>query len=127
MEGVRAYYAAVVEAIRAKDARLPALAALSSPRQRNLNVQVLGEELGAEVPGPIPLEPLAVQVKDKSTRVVTFCILGDGWTRNPKTHKPRKPKDIVGLDAYMVHKGKNWIMDDAIIKSPSTCKGVKLP
>ena len=125
VKALRAYYAAVSDAINQQNIQLPALLALSGPKQRTFHSNYR-EEFGYRSPGPVPFEPLSVAVNSSTQRTVTFCGMNDGWTRDKKTNKPRKPVDVVAVKSVMVRRSGHWIVDDTLASSVS-CEEVKLP
>lgn len=126
MKALRAYYAAVAEAINAKDYELAALREVSTNDLEELHTG-LQTEYGSVAPGPIPFVPLSVKSDSANVRIVTYCAINEGWTRDPKTGKPRKPRELVAIEGRMVKSGGRWLADVSPFGPESLCKGVDLP
>lgn len=126
VQGLYAFYAAVSEAVNAQNLELPALVQASSSQQQEYN-QALREEFGAVAPGPVPVVALGVRVADADTRIVTYCVINNGWTVNKKTGKPRAAREVIAARGNMQRAGSRWVLDGGELAAERLCEGVDLP
>jgi hypothetical protein len=122
---MRAFYAAVARAINARNLRHPDLVAVSTPRRAARNEINLKEELGNRAPGPVPFTPTAVRSNGPRSRTVLLCVLGDGWTVNPKTGRPARPRMVKAGRAELIKVGGRWKVD-GLTGATFSCTGVEV-
>jgi hypothetical protein len=120
---MRAYYAALAKAVNVRNLRLPELVALSTPGRLKVIEETVAIELGNRVPGPVPFTPTAVRSNGPRSRTVLLCVLDDGWSINPKTGKPARPRNVIAVRADLVKVGGRWKADD-LVNADFSCTGV---
>jgi hypothetical protein len=123
VKALRKYYAAVSKAINARNLRLPELDAWSTPRIQRQNEVGLKSELGLHAPGPVRFTPVGVRSNGSNTRSVLFCVLNEGFDVDPKTGKPRHPREILAGQATLVRDSGRWKVD-YLVKATFSCAGV---
>lgn len=125
MKTMRAFYAAVARAINARNLRHPALDAMSTAKRQARNEILFDSELGNRAPGPVPFTPIGVRSNGSTARTVLACVLGDGFTLDPKTDRPAHPRVVRAIQAELVEVGGRWKVD-RLTRSDFSCTGVEV-
>jgi hypothetical protein len=102
-----------------------ALDALMTPSMPKTMKNVAGGEIGHRYPGPLPFTPTRVTVTGSTERDVRICIVGGGYSLNPKTGKPFSAHHVQAVDAAATLSGGRWLVSQFYAGSFS-CVGVQI-
>jgi hypothetical protein len=125
VKALRKFYAAAAKAINVRNLRHPDLVAMSTPKRQARNEVLFKTELGLRVPGPIPFTPVAVRSNGSTSRTILYCGLDEGFSLDPKTGKPARPRSVVPVAASMVRIDGRWKVD-SLTSADFSCVGVKV-
>ena len=102
-----------------------ALTALMSPQLAAEISKVDSGEQGHLYPGPLPFTPVKVVVVSSTARYLPICIVSDGFSVNPKTHKPYGTRKVLPITGRaLIYQGR-WVVS-AFDPATFSCKGVKI-
>lgn len=123
---MRAWAAQFANTVNAGHVTDPALNALMTPQLAAEMQKITGGEQGHRYPGPLPFTPERVVVTSATARYLPLCVVVDGFSINPKTHKPYGPRTIRSMAGRaLVYQGR-WVVS-AFDTATFSCKGVKVP
>jgi hypothetical protein len=123
---LRAWAAEAARTVNTGKYDSPALDQLMTPAFAKGIKAILGEDVGLTYPGPIPLQPVGVEVTNAHARVVKVCDMYEGFARSPKTKRPARAAKIAAADVYVASNSGRWLVDDLTLASGFSCKGVKV-
>ena len=98
VKDLRAYYVALARATNARNLRLPALIALSTPGRAARHVTTSRTEIGLFMPGPSPFTSLGVRTVAAGRKQVLFCGVDDGWALTKTWRQARASASGPGCD-----------------------------
>jgi hypothetical protein len=129
VKALRAFFAAVGQAVNAGDRSLSTVAPLATPAGlESTHGSVVGDlEHGYHWPGPEPFTPTAVRSAHGSATVST-CMLSTGWSVDPATGKPvggNKARSVKPIVIDMKKAGGRWKVD-AVLLGAGDCGSVDI-
>lgn len=101
------------------------LSALMTPSLSKSMRVLTGGEIGHAYPGPLPFTPTRVTVTSATRRDLRLCVVDDGFSLNPKTHKPFARRHVQPIDAGAALSNGRWLVSKFDGASFS-CAGVKI-
>lgn len=126
VKDLRAYYVAAARAINARNFRLPALLALSTPGRAARHQSVFGSEVGLYYPGPAPFTPLGVRTVAAGHKQIITCGIDNGWGLTRKGGRAAHPLSVLGIRTDMLLTGGRWHVDHVRAAHGTTCSGVRI-
>lgn len=127
VQAFRAYLAASSEAINAKNLQLPTFAALATAERAARHKQLYTEDLGTYYPGPPPAAVLGVRAVTATSRVISICLLDQGFALNKPGGTPTAARNVGPGLVEMALEGKQWKVDRFLRDPKGSCAGVTLP
>lgn len=127
VQALRAYLAVSSEAINTGDLEMPEFAALATSARARRHRQLYTEDLGTHYPGPPPAAVLGVQVVSPSSRVVSICLLDQGFALDEPGGQPTAPRNVGPALVEMALEGTQWKVDRFLRNPDGSCAGVVLP
>ena len=126
VKDLRAYYVAAARAINARNFRLPALLALSTPGRAARHQAVFGSEIGLYYPGPAPFTPLGVRTVAPGHKQIITCGVDNGWALTKKGGRAAHPLSVLGIRTDLLSTGGRWHVDHVRAATGTTCSGVRI-
>jgi hypothetical protein len=125
LHAMRLWAAQLAKTINAGHVDDAQLDALMTPQLAAKIKNIDGGEQGHLEPGPLPFTPLKVEVVSDTARYIPLCIVSNGFSLNPKTHKPYGAKEVLPVTGRaLVYQGR-WRVS-AFDPATFSCKGVKI-
>lgn len=124
VQGVRTFAAAVAAAVNAKNLKLPALVAASTPARAQRNPEIYRADLGSYFPGPVPLLPRAVRTVSATRKSVLGCSVEDGYALTKQGGTPVKPLSVVAVNLDVRLVSGTWRLNDATLAEGLDCSGL---
>ena len=126
VKDLRAYYVAAARAINARNFRLLALVALSTPGRAARHPTVFMGDVGLFIPGPVPFTPLGVRTVAAGHKQVLWCGVEEGWSLTKKGGRPARPYRVVALRSDQLLTRGHWIIDHIRFVTGTSCQGVTI-
>ncbi|MEX2292010.1 MAG: hypothetical protein WD794_16995 [Mycobacteriales bacterium] len=126
VQGLRAYLAALADAVNAKNLELPAFVAASTERRAALHQDLYGQLIGRYYPGPNPVAVLGVQVVSPTARNVLACSVESGYDLDKPGGVPDEEREVLGGQFEMVLEDGRWKVNRAVGNHDVHCDGVPL-
>lgn len=127
MQAFRRYLAVSSEAINARDLERPDFATLATSARASRHVELYTEDLGTFYPGPPPTAVLAVRTVSETARVLSACLLDQGFALDGPEGMPTAPRNVGPALIEMVREGGTWKVDRFLRDPDGSCDGVALP
>jgi hypothetical protein len=124
---LRAYLAASSTAINSGNLDLPEFAALATTRRAGKHKELYTEDLGSYFPGPPPTAVTGVRVESATLRVVSICLLEQGFALDKPGGTPTAPRTVSPGLVEVVLEGEQWRVDYFLRDEKGSCDGVPLP
>lgn len=129
VQALRAYFAAVGQAVNAGDRTLGTVAPLATGAGLASTRGAVQDDLehGYRWPGPEPFTPTAVR-SSRGSATVSTCMLSTGWSVDPKTGKTvggRKARSVKPILVDLKKVAGKWKVD-AILLGTGDCASVTM-
>jgi hypothetical protein len=121
---IDAWAAAYARAINQGDHAFAAVAPV--PAVREWMERHAAPEWGRYLPGPLPVAPLGVRPVGDTEREVDACVLVSGWSRESRSVRRTRSRDVVGMTFRVSQTTGGWQVD-RITSAEVDCRGVVPP
>lgn len=117
VQALRRFYEGFARAVDGWDFTVPELTENAGPELVAALPERAAVEEGRTVPGPVPFTPVELTADAADRKVISYCVVDDGWTRAAGSDVPAAAKTVVPLSAVVVQAQGRWTVTELVLPS----------
>jgi len=126
VKALRAWTAQLAKTVNAGKTDEPALDALMTQAVKAGITKIIGGAAGLYMPGPLPFIPIQITKETSTQHNINICVVNEGFSQDPRTHKPLGVHTIKPIDAGADFVDGRWLVS-GFFRGHFSCDGVVVP